>query len=201
MVGGTARDFTDICGDTLNYTTSVPGDYYVMVSLESDMYINETIITEGYTVRNVEQLSGIRYLLPAFFEYRNRPNRVVEFRDASKESGSVYVTKVLWNFGDGQTATGMDVEHTYPLPGIYNTTATVWFSDGTIQFYSTQVEVTADVISWWAYAVFSCLIFTGILAVGVYAARKKSKRILAAMWGLLGLFVAITVIIMQFAVE
>ncbi|MDD3962230.1 MAG: PKD domain-containing protein, partial [Bacteroidales bacterium] len=207
FTGGTNESLTDICGDVLNYTCNLTGNWTLKIMVYHASFLNLTIVTEGFTVWNCTDyinntyVSGTRYILPAFFEYRNRPNRVVEFRDCSKEANGVYVVKVMWSFGDGTTGNGLEIEHTYAMPGIYNTTASVYFSDGTIQQYSALVEVTADVISWWAYAIFSCLVFVGILAVGVYAARHKSKRVLAAMWAMLGLFVAITVIIMQFAVE
>jgi PKD repeat protein len=49
--------------------------------------------------------------------------------------------KVVWDFGDGSTGSGLFASHVYSKPGIYTVTLTVAYS----QFYSVGVHMTTEV--------------------------------------------------------
>ena len=45
--------------------------------------------------------------------------------DAGGSRDNVGITKVLWDFGDGESATGLSVSHVYDTAGVFNVTLTV----------------------------------------------------------------------------
>jgi len=57
------------------------------------------------------------------------------------QNAGTTITNWAWNFGDGHTAAGADVTHTYQLPGIYNVYLTATDEEGCIRTVSHQVEV------------------------------------------------------------
>ncbi len=63
--------------------------------------------------------------------------------NASGSSGPI--TSFLWNFGDGLTAQGVTVAHTYGSPGTYTATLTVTGSGGQQSTDTTQVTVNQPV--------------------------------------------------------
>lgn len=50
--------------------------------------------------------------------------------DASQSTASSPIVTWLWNFGDGATADGLNIPHTYANPGVYNVTLTVTDQNG-----------------------------------------------------------------------
>jgi len=83
---------------------------------------------------------------------------VVTF-DASGSSDNVGITSYAWDFGDGATATGRTVTHTYANPGTYTVKLTVKDAAGNMDTH--QITVTArEVLPVW-------MIGTGIAALGV----------------------------------
>lgn len=67
--------------------------------------------------------------------------RGVTFNAASSSPGSGEITNYSWVYGDGQTATGMIVDHVYAASGTYNATLTVTNSAGITNSESHSVTV------------------------------------------------------------
>lgn len=53
-----------------------------------------------------------------------------------------------WTFGDGSSASGVNVQHTFPVPGTYDVTLEVISSDGPRAWVTQAVEVTGLVMQW-----------------------------------------------------
>ncbi|MFZ5828838.1 MAG: PKD domain-containing protein [Planctomycetota bacterium] len=66
----------------------------------------------------------------------------VEFRNNSPKSITSN-TKILWEFGDGQSSDKLDTEHVYLRPGVYNVTLTVKRGAETLAAISNRVAVAA----------------------------------------------------------
>jgi gliding motility-associated-like protein len=54
----------------------------------------------------------------------------VTFTDQSTASGSAVVTSWLWDFGDGNTSTVQNPQHTYTTAGVYTVSLVITFSNG-----------------------------------------------------------------------
>ena len=65
-------------------------------------------------------------------------NQVVDF-SAERSSGDI--VSYLWNFGDGNTASGLRISHSYNRLGLYNVKLTVTGRDGTKKIVSGDVNV------------------------------------------------------------
>jgi PKD repeat protein len=59
----------------------------------------------------------------------------------SVHTGKVDIADYAWDFGDGQQASGPEVQHTYEQPGMYETTLTVTDDEGTVARASLQIDV------------------------------------------------------------
>ncbi|RLF64902.1 MAG: hypothetical protein DRN26_06080, partial [Thermoplasmata archaeon] len=94
--------------------------------------------------------------------------------NASKSFGVVSpIVKYEWNFGDGHTATGRIVTHTYTLPGRYKVTLTVYDSSGlsstcTMEIY---VEFPREILLGALTAIVICSTLVALLAI-----RKREAQ-------------------------
>jgi len=77
--------------------------------------------------------------LVASFEVETT-NSTANFRDRSRYPDGEIESRT-WEFGDGETANGQGVEHTYDEPGTYTVTLTVEGADGTTQSTSRDVSI------------------------------------------------------------
>ena len=106
----------------------------------------------------------------AIFEYS--PKSIHIFQEvtfnASKSFGVVSpIVKYKWNFGDGHTATGRIVTHTYTLPGRYKVTLTVYDSSGLSSTCTMEIyvgfpwEIPLGALT----AIAICFVFIALLTV------------------------------------
>jgi PKD repeat protein len=70
----------------------------------------------------------------------------VNFTDGSSDSGGQIVSW-HWDFGDGQSDTSQNPQHTYAAPGSYDVTLTVLDNDGATDSMTITVVVAADVVA------------------------------------------------------
>jgi len=59
------------------------------------------------------------------------PYRLVESKFRDLDRYDLSIVSWSWNFGDGQTGTGQNVNHVYTEPGVYSVTLSLLVSDGT----------------------------------------------------------------------
>ena len=72
--------------------------------------------------------------------------QTVYFTDTSTTNGSP-ISSRLWNFGDGSTASGVNVNHPYTTPGVYTATLTVTDGCGLTSTKSVMVQVYTPVLA------------------------------------------------------
>jgi PKD repeat protein len=64
--------------------------------------------------------------------------------DASTSSDDSGIASYAWDFGDGDTVTGVEVKHRYAASGAYNVTLTVTDDDGDASTYVQLITVTGN---------------------------------------------------------
>lgn len=79
--------------------------------------------------------NGVHWTLPMPLEFGHQKIRLITGRGlhhftATAEDEDGTVDEILWDFGDGETATGAYVQHTYSTPGWYLVSCTVTDDDG-----------------------------------------------------------------------
>jgi len=131
--------FTDITPRTLtginpshNFTT--PGTYSVTLNV-TDAAGNWNTDTVVITVKDVTDPKAEVAIDQIVVEDKN-----VSF-DAGNSSDNVGIVSYEWNFGDGTTATGLTVNHTYAEPGNYLVTLTAKDATGNEGTHSITVTV------------------------------------------------------------
>ena len=202
FTGGTNESLTTIAGSVLNYTCISTGEFMLRIEVSKEGDINRTIVTEGFTVIDLVRNDllpgfGIKYIDPAFFEWDLQDSLFVQFYDKTKTDVANSIISYIWDFGDGQGGTGANPEHQYKMPGEYEVTVFVYFTGGEVETFTSTVRVVDNTFSWFMYLMIGVLVFIGILIVGVFAVRKKSKRLSTVMFIILGSFIMISVIAMQ----
>lgn len=78
-------------------------------------------------------------------------NRVVQFTCGVSDPGGYYPVTVTWDFGDGESATGETVTHTYRVGKIFTVTATATNSAGV----STTAALAPDMDVRWTFGQFN----------------------------------------------
>ena len=136
-------------------------------------------------------VGGSRYIDPTFFEWDLKPALTVQFYDRTKTKAVTDVIAYVWVFGDGNGGTGANPEHQYSLPGDYNVTLYTYFSSGEVESFSTEVRVVDNAISEIMFIIMCLVVFIGIIIVGVYAVKNKTKRLNGVMLIILGSFIMI----------
>jgi len=71
------------------------------------------------------------------------PNQNVTFNASSSYDPDGMIVSYQWDFGDGTTASGVTVQHSYSQPGTYTVTLTVTDNHGLTASTSEQVTVTS----------------------------------------------------------
>lgn len=67
---------------------------------------------------------------------------IVEFDGSASQDIDGFITTYAWAFGDGATAAGQNVTHTYTVAGSYTASLTVTDNDGATNTFSRQIVVT-----------------------------------------------------------
>lgn len=69
------------------------------------------------------------------------------FDASATTAGTAALSTYAWDFGDGETASGRTVDHTYRTPGTYTATLTVTDAGGLTAKTTTTVRATAPVVA------------------------------------------------------
>ena len=103
--------------------------------------MTETPETSPYKIRiEIDDDYGIRVSItwpskvPPIADFTYTPSNPVVGEtitfNASKSADDGQITNYVWNFGDGDSAEGVEVTHSYSQPGSYEVTLTVFDNDG-----------------------------------------------------------------------
>jgi PKD repeat protein len=100
--------------------------------------------------------------------------------NAGESTDNVGLTKILWDFGDDESATGLSVSHIYNSAGVFNATLTV--EDGAGNKDSDQVTVTVreQTNTIWTTGfillIVALIVLTGCLLVWRFSNKRRRRR-------------------------
>jgi PKD repeat protein len=123
-----AWDFGDggrATGPAVEHVYAKPGRYVAQVSASDgrQMMCSQTTASKIVLVNSAP-------VADAGLDQLTNPNEIVTFDGAGSIDPDGNVTEYLWDFGDGATATGANVEHAFEAPGTYTVTLTVLDNSG-----------------------------------------------------------------------
>ena len=105
---------------------------------------------ESYSTRTAEG-NGIVHLIMAHaqFSVNQQSGKVpltINFdATSSKASRNAVIQSYAWNFGDGQSGTGITTSHVYNSPGTYTITLTITDSDNYTDSYTIEIQANSPV--------------------------------------------------------
>ncbi len=163
----TFGDGTNATGLNVSHSFSRAGQYAVLFHYEDarGVYANRT---ENVTVN--PDLSGTFYAVGLNATDSVRVGTGVEFRAAFQMGTPPY--SVDWSFGDGSSASGIDVVHAYAGPGAYSINVTLVDAAGARVSAQLPFTITPSVTSPTALGTGSSLaaLFLGLIVGGTIAA-------------------------------
>ncbi len=103
----------------------VPLDPPINSEFEDFGFICDTLMNSGYFSSSREKSIDVFHFatdFPQLFyvNYQKESSFCYEFKDLDSILVDTTKLEILWNFGDGETATGTKVKHCYPGAGEYN---------------------------------------------------------------------------------
>ncbi|NDI85887.1 PKD domain-containing protein [Undibacterium crateris] len=122
-------DFGDVSsatGASVKHSFQSAGEHYVTLTVKNDLG-NTAKSTLNFQVAPVAGSPSYPSVTPALAN--SVPNSSVSFTAAANDPAQLPLT-YSWNFGDGTTATGTSVSHTYTSAGMYNVRVVVTNSKG-----------------------------------------------------------------------
>ena len=120
--------------------TYTNGTYFVKLTV-TDYFGNVGIALETITVGEATAPIAVIIVTPS--TTGEEPFTV--YFDASQSSGCCSIVSYAWNFGDGETGTGITTSHEYTDAGTYIVVLTVTDSNGNTGY--TSVTITVDEVS------------------------------------------------------
>jgi PKD repeat protein len=100
--------------------------------------------------------------------------------DAGGSADNVGITKVLWDFGDGESAMGLSVSHIYDSAGVFNVTLTVEDGAGNKDTDHVTVTVQEQANPIWTYGfiflIVALVVLTSCLLVWRFSKKRHPRR-------------------------
>lgn len=127
-------DGTNATGKIVSYSYSAYGTYVVTLTIAD---------SEGFSDTTSKQLNVRQYPHADFAYTPSLPyvNETVAFNASSSTPEGGTIVSYLWDFGDGNTASGVTVNHTYTTYGTYLVTLTVTDSEELTATCTKQIRV------------------------------------------------------------
>ncbi|MDJ1482390.1 PKD domain-containing protein [Cytophagaceae bacterium YF14B1] len=117
-------DFTNNCSASIiNSTQTIPGS--LSYTSGGTKYITLSAYNSNGQIVSYLDSIFVRPVVNPMFSVTNLCNNQPTLFTASDILDGNKATSYLWNFGDGQTATGASVQHTYTTAQNYNVTLTI----------------------------------------------------------------------------
>ncbi len=126
---------------SLSHDWTEPGEYYIRVKATDDKGANSKWAESLIVVARTPELIPPTAIISATPVEINEGERVSFSAEASSDQDG-YIVSYDWDFGDGNTGAGMNVEHTYYHSGHYTATLTV--TDNDALSARDRVEITAN---------------------------------------------------------
>lgn len=124
-------------GITISRAYTAPGTYNVTLTVTDDRGATASA-TKGVTVGTSQPPTAAFSVSPA----APQPKQDVFFNASASAAASGHgITSYAWTFGDGHTATGVNVSHPYAAVGTYTVTLTVTDDAGKTNAATQQVTV------------------------------------------------------------
>jgi len=122
------------------HTFNAAGSYNVSLTVIAD---NGLRSTDNLTIRIDDPLQPAAAPVAVISApQQGQSGQPVSF-DASQSTASSPIVSWLWNFGDGATADGLNIPHTYANPGTYNVTLTVTDQNGKSNTANQLINIAA----------------------------------------------------------
>lgn len=174
---------------TVYVVTNEEKSRLVAVSEEGEIYFDQVLAPHQYALSSPTIADGIMFIAsdngniyaydltsiaPTVAEFSSAANGLAYTFTATQNEGGLF--KYLWDFGDGTTAAGRSVTHTYAGTGTYNVVLTVSNPNGDELNY--QKAINAEVagpgdIPIWAFGLAIVAIAVALAAIAVFMLRKK----------------------------
>jgi PKD repeat protein len=130
-----------IGGDTVSGWPSAPSSSYFNGRLD-EFAVYPSVLTSQQVSEHYARGAGVALPTASFTTSGADQARSFDATGSTVPAGRT-ITSYAWNFGDGVTATGAKVDHTYSAPGTYNVTLTVTDSAGFSSSTTQAVTATA----------------------------------------------------------
>lgn len=100
--------------------------------------------------------------------------------DAGGSADNVGIAKILWDFGDGESATGLNVSHIYDSAGVFNVTLTIEDAAGNKDTDHVTVTVQEPANPIWTSALIfltvALVVLTSCLLVWKFSKKRRPRR-------------------------
>ncbi len=96
--------------------------------------------------------------------------------DAGGSTDNVGISKILWDFGDGESATGLSVSHTYDSAGVFNVTLTIEDGAGNKDTDHVTVTVQKQANPIWTTGLVLLIVVSVVLTSCLLVWRSSKKR-------------------------
>lgn len=113
-------DGKSINGSKLNYAFDKPGTYTIQYTVIDNSGTYSAVQSQDLTVV-VNDLPQPVFELPS----QKAPGEKIQFSAAKSKDSDGEIIAYLWDFGDGNKAEGIELEHKFDFPGTYQVSLTV----------------------------------------------------------------------------
>jgi len=134
-------DNTTATGVTTEHAYSGKGTYIVILTVTDN---NGVMDIDSHAISVTIQATPNQNPVASFIKSTQTAHRgeTIQFDATESSDTDSLIASYTWNFGDGTTATGAKVDHTYSTVGIYTITLTVTDSEGLTSQTTSAITIT-----------------------------------------------------------